>query len=59
MDERGVATLLLDEDLTPESLAASIDSASQTSGAAVDLDLNGADNAAKLLVEAYQNHTNT
>ncbi|PCI04387.1 MAG: glycosyl transferase [Hyphomicrobiales bacterium] len=56
MDERGVATLLLEEELSPESLAKSIDAAAAKPVAAIDLDLNGADNAAKMLINTHQNH---
>lgn len=56
MDERGVATLLLEEDLTPENLAKSIDIAAEKPVAAIDLDLDGADKAAKMLIKAHQTH---
>ena len=56
MDERGVATLLLEEDLTPPSLAKCIDAAATKPAAAIDLDLDGADNAAKMLITVHQSH---
>ncbi|MFK5979976.1 MAG: glycosyltransferase [Rhizobiaceae bacterium] len=56
MDERGVATLHLEDDLTPENLAKSIDIAADKPVAVFDLDLNGANNAAKMLIETHKNH---
>lgn len=54
MDARGGATLLRPEDLTPQSLAAAVDRALPPKFDPGALDLNGAENAATLLIEAHQ-----
>lgn len=53
MEEQGLAAVLLDEDMTPISLAAAIDSASGLKNNPVTFDLDGADQAARLLIKAF------
>lgn len=54
MDERGVATMLEEQHLTPQRLGKGIDVAADIPVAAIDLDLDGANNAAEMLIQAHQ-----
>ena len=55
MENQQLATLLLDENLTPHTLANAIDEAALLPGKAAKFDLNGADKAAKILIDEYNN----
>ena len=59
MDQKGVATLLLEAGLTPGRLAEAIDRAANQPTAPITLDLDGAANAARLLVESYGEFSKT
>jgi len=54
MEERGVATLLEENDLSAEILAETIEAVISKPKTNVTLDLDGADNAAKILIDAYR-----
>ncbi len=54
MSERGVVSMLLDDDLTPQSLAAAIDRAVTLPRAPIDIDLAGASKTAPILIEEFE-----
>lgn len=53
MEEQGLAAVLLDEDLSPQKLAAAIDKAATLDGKSATFDLKGSDNAANLLISEF------
>ena len=56
MEKQGLAAVLLDEDLTPSSLAKAVDDAAALGTTKAKFKLDGADNAAKLLIGEFQSH---
>ena len=56
MEKQGLAALLLEEDLTPISLAKAIDRAAHLGVKLPKFKLDGADSAAKLLIAEFQDH---
>ena len=53
MEKQGLAALLLEEELTPQNLANAVDNASTLTAKAAKFDLNGAENAARLLIGEF------
>jgi predicted glycosyltransferase len=53
MRDRGLATMLLDDGMTPQSLAAAIDEAALLEKGEIQIDLEGANTAAHLLIKEY------
>ena len=56
MEKQGLATVLLDENLTPSTLAKAVDDAAALGAKKAKFKLDGADSAAKLLIDGFQKH---
>ena len=56
MESQGLAAVLLDEDLTPATLAKAVDDAAALGTTKAKFKLDGADSAAKLLISEFQTH---
>ena len=54
MEQQNLATVLLDENLNPQSLAAAIDKVALLQPKAAVFDLDGADKAAKILISEFE-----
>ncbi len=53
MEDQGLGTVLMDEDLTPQSFARAVDKAANLGSKAADFELNGAQNAAHMLIKEF------
>ncbi len=56
MCERGLATMLLDDDMTPQSLARAIDQAAILEKGESAINMDGANTAAQLLMSVFKSH---